>query len=84
MEDGHANPKQVASKAAPKKRKAEPAAKSEPSKKQAKKKKSACSFSARGVCDSASGGKFWQVEVSDNSLTTTCGPYNSFMWAWLG
>jgi len=31
------------------------------------------SFSARGVCDSNSGGKFWEIEVSGSSFTTTFG-----------
>jgi predicted DNA-binding WGR domain protein len=30
-------------------------------------------FTARGVCDSSSGGKFWQIEVSGSSFTTTFG-----------
>jgi len=37
----------------------------------------AVSFSARGVCESSSGGKFWTVSVSGSEMTTTWGKVGS-------
>ena len=44
----------------------------------AKKAKTASvSFSARGVCESSSGGKFWTVSVSGSEMTTSWGKVSS-------